>query len=284
MGAPSACTSSWRPRLLGDVPNKLFNLLAQRITFTQADPSDYTMIVGRGWTRFNDVPGRGPGGRDARRPAGAARVPDRRADHVRGGRSLPRSGAAHGAGLGGAGEEDAGPQGEAAQGGGTARPDARCGRAPAAARRGAAQLAAPLGINDLDRETTLIEFGAKGPNWIVVGPPVSGKTTTLRSLVLSLAHCYPPDRVAMILVDPSDAARRFFNFGAGGDNSLDRLPHVLATVTNAEELDAVVRRLSAEYDDEVIKESARQAGVQAGGQHEALDLRDHRPLRRLRAC
>ncbi len=58
----------------------------------------------------------------------------------------------------------------------------------------------------------------------------------------------------MILVDPSDAARRFFNFGAGGDNTLDRLPHVLATVTNAEELDAVVRRLSAEYDDDVIKE------------------------------
>ncbi len=119
---------------------------------------------------------------------------------------------------------------------------------------GAEPLAAPLGINDLDRETTLIEFGAKGPNWIVVGPPVSGKTTTLRSLVLSLAHSYPPDRVAMVLVDPSDAARRFFNFGAGGDNTLDRLPHVLATVTNADELDAVVRRLSAEYDDDVIKE------------------------------
>jgi hypothetical protein len=112
----------------------------------------------------------------------------------------------------------------------------------------------PLGLNDLDRETTMIEFGAKGPNWIVVGPPVSGKTTTMRSLVLALAHSYPPERVAMVLVDPSDAARRFFNFGAGGENTLDRLPHVLATVTNAEELDAVVRRLSAEYDEEVIKE------------------------------
>ncbi|MCJ7677285.1 MAG: hypothetical protein MUO35_06150, partial [Anaerolineales bacterium] len=118
---------------------------------------------------------------------------------------------------------------------------------------GAEPLAVPLGINDLDREPTMIEFGAKGPNWIVVGPPVSGKTTTLRSLVLALASCYPPERVAMILVDPSDAARRFFNYGTGGDSSLDRLPHVLATVTNADELDAAVRRLSAEYDDEVIK-------------------------------
>jgi hypothetical protein len=99
----------------------------------------------------------------------------------------------------------------------------------------------------------MIEFGTKGPNWVVIGPPVSGKTTTLRSLVLALASCYPPERVAMVLVDPSDAARRFFSFGSGGDNSLDRLPHVLATVTNADEFDAVVRRLSAEYDDEVIK-------------------------------
>src|SRR3990172_5702647 len=97
-------------------------------------------------------------------------------------------------------------------------------------------------------------------NWTVIGPPVSGKTTTLRPLVLALAHCYPPDRVAMILVDPSDSARRFFNFGSGGDNTLDRLPHVLATVTNADELDAVVRRLNAEYDDDVIKGLRGKAG------------------------
>ena len=42
-----------------DVPNKLFSLLSQRITFTLPDPSDYTTIVGRGWGSFNDVPGRG---------------------------------------------------------------------------------------------------------------------------------------------------------------------------------------------------------------------------------
>src|SRR5260370_30758404 len=42
-----------------DVPNKLFSLLSQRITFTLPDPTDYTTILGRGWVRFNDVPGRG---------------------------------------------------------------------------------------------------------------------------------------------------------------------------------------------------------------------------------
>ena len=45
--------------LFGDVPNKLFNLLGQRLTLTMSDPSDYTMIVGRGWSSFNDEPGRG---------------------------------------------------------------------------------------------------------------------------------------------------------------------------------------------------------------------------------
>ncbi len=55
----------------------------------------------------------------------------------------------------------------------------------------------------------------------------------------------------MILVDPSDPARRFFNFGAGDGNSLDSLPHVLATVTDAAGMDRVVKRLTAEYDDKI---------------------------------
>jgi hypothetical protein len=80
---------------------------------------------------------------------------------------------------------------------------------------------------------------------------MTGKTTTIRSLVLALAHCYRPDQVAMILVDPSDPARRFFNYGSGDGNSIENLPHVLATVTNATELDEVVKRLYAEYDESI---------------------------------
>ena len=45
--------------LTNDVPNKLFNLLSQRLTFTMSDPGEYTTVVGRGWPRFNDTPGRG---------------------------------------------------------------------------------------------------------------------------------------------------------------------------------------------------------------------------------
>src|SRR3990172_559222 len=101
------------------------------------------------------------------------------------------------------------------------------------------------------REPTVVEFKAKGPHWIVMGPPLTGKTTTLRSLVLSLAHSYSPQQVAMVLVDPSDAARRFYNLGSGEGNPLDKLPHVLATVSTADELDRVVKRLVAEFDDTV---------------------------------
>jgi DNA segregation ATPase FtsK/SpoIIIE-like protein len=239
--------------LLGDVPNKLFNLLVQRITFTQSDPGDYIMIVGRGWTRFNDVPGRGL----------VVQMLDGQPVPLEFQTGVPTT------------TEPVDPYRDLVQRMAQAW-DALVAETPALKSKrpkpveplalmldlagllpplgeGAAPLAVPLGLNDLDREPTLIEFGTKGPNWLVVGPPVSGKTTTLRSLVLALASCYPPERVAMILVDPSDAARRFFSYGSGGDNSLDRLPHVLATVTNADELDAVVRRLSAEYDEEVIK-------------------------------
>jgi len=239
--------------LLGDVPNKLFNLLVQRITFTQSDPGDYIMIVGRGWTRFNDVPGRGL----------VVEMLDGQPVPLEFQTGVPTT------------AEAVDPYRELVQRMAQAW-EGMVKKTPALkAKRpkpveplaltldlegllpplggGAEPLAVPLGINDLDRETTMIEFGSKGPNWIVIGPPVSGKTTTLRSLVLALASSYPPERVAMILVDPSDAARRFFSYGTGGDSSLDRLPHVLATVTNADELDAAVRRLSAEYDDEVIK-------------------------------
>ena len=89
----------------------------------------------------------------------------------------------------------------------------------------------------------MAEFGAKGPHWIVMGPPVTGKTTVVRSLVLSLAQSYPPEKVAMVLVDPSDSSRRFYNVGSSGDTTLDKLPHVLATVTNAKEMAVVIKRL-----------------------------------------
>ncbi len=246
--------------LVGDVPNKLFNVLTQRVTFTQADPSDYTTIVGRGWGSFNDEPGRGL----------AVEMVDERpvplefqtAIPVMEGDGDPYRTLAQRMAQAWTALEQKDPSLKARRAG-PVEPLAALIDLPGvmgALGAGAPAKAVPLGLNDLDRKPALIEFGAKGPHWLVVGPPVTGKTTVLRSLTLSLAHHYSPQQVALVLVDPSDPSRRFFNFGAGGDDTLDRLPHVLATVTSAKELDEVVKRLQAEFDEAVIARLKGQPG------------------------
>jgi S-DNA-T family DNA segregation ATPase FtsK/SpoIIIE len=239
--------------IYGDVPNRLFNVLNQRITFAQIDPSDYSMIVGRGWTTINNVPGRGLTVEQIENS------PQPLEFHT----AVP------------AGEPDGGHYRQLAKVMNEAwqsmvekdesllkrqastvevlsdaialkkvLPELGSGKAP---------VAVPIGVNDLDRESTLIEFENKGPHLIVIGPPMTGKTTTLRSLTLALAHCYTPSELAMVLIDPSDPARRFFQYGAGEGSSLADLPHVLGTASTSEEMDEVVMRLHAEYDDDVRK-------------------------------
>src|SRR4030067_1508046 len=68
--------------------------------------------------------------------------------------------------------------------------------------KGPASITVALGINDLDRHSTLVEFQAKGPHWLVMGPPLTGKTTTLRPLVLGLAPSSSPQQGGLGLVDP----------------------------------------------------------------------------------
>jgi S-DNA-T family DNA segregation ATPase FtsK/SpoIIIE len=237
--------------LINDVPGKLFGILSQRVTFTQVDPSDYTSILGRGWSSFNDEPGRGL----------VIDLVDARPQPLEFQTAVPAVG------------EDSDLYRELSERMAKAW-DKMVEADPGLMLRrakpvepladavdlhsvmlplgvGPAELVVPLGINDLDREPTLIEFKSKGPNWLVVGPPVTGKTTTLRSLVISLAHSYSPDQVAMVLVDPSDTARQFFNYGGGDGASLRDLPHVLATVSTAKQMDATVKRLQAEFDEGV---------------------------------
>ena len=237
--------------LINDIPSKLFSILSQRVTFTQVDPTDYTTILGRGWTSFNDEPGRGlvfdlvnarPQPLEFQT---AIPIVGEDTDFYR--ELSERMSKAWEAMV----EADPGlmlrrakpvePLADAV--------DLHSVMLPLGV--GPAELVVPLGVNDLDREPTLIEFKSKGPNWLVVGPPVTGKTTALRSLVISLAHSYSPDQVAMVLVDPSDTTRQFFNYGGGDGNSLGNLPHVLATVSTAKQLDVVAKRLMAEFDEGV---------------------------------
>jgi hypothetical protein len=63
--------------------------------------------------------------------------------------------------------------------------------------------------------------------------------------VLSLAHCYPPSRVAMVLID---FQQRFFKYG--GQHTLGDLPHVLMTVSEQAQMAQVVENLKYEYQSE----------------------------------
>jgi DNA segregation ATPase FtsK/SpoIIIE-like protein len=239
-----------------DCPSKLFNILTQRVTFTQPDASEYTTIVGRGWTTFNDKPGRGL----------TVEIIDEKPYPLEFHTGTPVM------------EGDVDPYRilaeRMAQAWETleAETPARKARKPKSVETlakfvdlqnilgeigsGTPAKAVPVGINDVDREPTMIEFADKGPHILIVGPPVTGKTTLIRSLVLSLAYLYPPEKVAMVLIDPSDMSRRFYNYGTSEENRLDRLPHVLATVSNAKEMDRVVKLLMAEYDEDLIAKIA----------------------------
>jgi DNA segregation ATPase FtsK/SpoIIIE-like protein len=238
--------------LINDIPNKLFSVLGQRVTFTQVDPSDYSMIVGRGWARINDEPGRGlmlatvdNRAQPLEFHTGVPVGEDPEVDHFR---ELAESMAKAWASLVAENPKLADRRAKVVE------PLAEAIDLQSvlpALGKGPASITVPLGINDLDRQATLVEFQAKGPHWLVMGPPLTGKTTTLRSLVLGLAHSYSPQQVGLVLVDPSDAARRFYSLGSGDGNTLDKLPHVLATVSTADELDKVVKRLVAEFDDNV---------------------------------
>lgn len=75
---------------------------------------------------------------------------------------------------------------------------------------------------------------------MVIGQPFSGKTTTLRTMILSIAASYSPDEVTMVLVDYS---RKLWK---GSDTSLADLPHVIQTIDDIEQLDEFYEDLLVE--------------------------------------
>jgi hypothetical protein len=59
-----------------------------------------------------------------------------------------------------------------------------------------------------------------------------------------MAHCYPPDRVAMVLID---FQQRFFRYG--GAHSLEEMPHVLEAISEKEQFTEMVKKIRYEYEE-----------------------------------
>lgn len=100
-----------------------------------------------------------------------------------------------------------------------------------------------LGIDDRSLEPAIIDIERMGPHLTVIGQPFSGKTTTLRSLILSLAFNYSPDEFMLIMVDYT---RKLWK---GSDKSLADLPHVVETISEIDQLDELLENLKVECAD-----------------------------------
>jgi S-DNA-T family DNA segregation ATPase FtsK/SpoIIIE len=224
-----------------NMPSKLYNLFGERITFQQTNSDRYLDIVGRGAIEIDDIPGRGyirvgrrplmfhsaqpvgifdeESGRDTRSEADELRLMAAfMRKHMAGKtwRSTPEPIEILPAVV---------PLEAMLEQAGAIRP-----------RR----VQAVLGQNS-SLQPALFDLKRMGPHFAVVGPPLSGKTTTLHNWVLSLADRYPPQQVRMVLID---IQRKFFEYG--GRRKLDELPHVLAALSELEGLDDLIANLKNE--------------------------------------
>lgn len=219
------------------LPGKLYSLFTERITLKLADKTEYANVVGRGVPGIDDIAGRGF--------VSVERMP------LEFQTALP---------VGITEEEEAGGVDETAKLEMFVRllASAWPGKRPEgidilreiiplrsllpALGKGPERVQTILGVEDLNLEPALLDLQQRGPHFVVTGPPLCGKTTALRSWVMALAHAYPPDKVAMVLID---FQQRFFKYG--GAHTLGDLPHVLTAVSEKEALTEVVAKLQYEY-------------------------------------
>ena len=86
-------------------------------------------------------------------------------------------------------------------------------------------LRVPLGTIDLPaeqrRETLVVDLSGAGGHMAVIGGPLTGKSTALRSLVMALSLTHTPQEVQFYIMD----------FGGGGFASFDGAPHVAGVAT-----------------------------------------------------
>ncbi|NNJ09788.1 AAA family ATPase [Chloroflexales bacterium ZM16-3] len=222
----------------GSMMSRLYGLFAERITFRQTNAERYMDIVGRGAVELDDTPGRGyirVAGRplllQAAQPIGIY-TPD--------GRQIRPEPAE----LRVIGDRMAAVFADLPDAGTRAHPIETLEREIALATLAAPDAADPaviaLGIGG-DLLPAKINLRRSGPHFTIIGPPLSGKTTTLRSWALNLADHYTPDAISMVLIDLQS---RFFDYG--GALSMRKLPHIVQSISEPDEFAALIDWLDAE--------------------------------------
>jgi len=90
--------------------------------------------------------------------------------------------------------------------------------------------------DDDDLSAFTLNWDENGPHFIVTGPPGSGKTNLLRGAVLSAAASYPPQDIRFLLLD----------FAGRSLRDMAALKHVIAHITQLDELEAQLEHLQSE--------------------------------------
>ncbi len=101
----------------------------------------------------------------------------------------------------------------------------------------------PIGTRDIDLSPLWIGL-ENNPHFAIIGPPLGGRTTMLRSWILLLAQRYPPQDVAIVMVD---LQKRLHDY-KGGSHSLADLPHVRDVVTEEEQIPTLIEKLIFEFE------------------------------------
>jgi type VII secretion protein EccCb len=99
---------------------------------------------------------------------------------------------------------------------------------------------AVMGIDDRTLQPAVIDIERQGPHMVVIGQPFSGKTTALRTMMISIANHYSPDEIMMVLIDFS---RKLWK---ASQMSLANIPHVVQTIDDIEQLDDLLENLKVE--------------------------------------
>lgn len=113
------------------------------------------------------------------------------------------------------------------------------------------RLAVPLGLEVSELQPFEVDLPS-GPNYLIAGPPQSGKTTLLQSWLLALAQRYHPDCLRLYLID----SKRM------GLTPLASLPHVSGYAGDSGQANAILTEVEAQI-------KARQRAFEASIRGEA---------------